>query len=231
MSTVSGSPRSEDFSSLHRRLDWRSGLLGCGVVSSVLYLVSIDLLAPLRHPDYHRYTDQMVSELLAIHAPTRPLLVWLFVPYNLMVLGFALGIWKFAGTQRMLRFAAAAMAAYGVSSSVGLLLTPMDLRGTVNSHRDSLHIANTFVMSIFIVTAMAFGGQMGTRLFRRYTYVTILLVMVFGGLAGYLARPMPEPTPWLGLAERVNIYATMTWFSLFAVSVGVSHKSRHQEGS
>jgi hypothetical protein len=30
---------------------------------------------------------------------------------------------------------------------------------------------------------------------------------------------MPGPTPWLGLAERVNIYATMPWFAVSLLRV------------
>jgi hypothetical protein len=161
----------------------------------------------------------MVSELMAVGAPTRTLLVWLFVPYNLLVLAFAVGVLASVKGKRATRLAATALVAYGVASTAGLLLTPMDLRGTVDSSRDTLHIAATFVMSILIVASIAFGAfGRGTR-FRLYSFATIATVCVFGALAGYLAGPMPGPTPWLGLAERVNIYATMLWISVFAVSL------------
>jgi hypothetical protein len=95
----------------------------------------------------------------------------------------------------------------------------MDLRGTVDSSRDTLHIAATLVMSVFIVAVMAFGAfAHGTR-FRLYSFATIATVVAFGALAGHLARPMPGSTPWLGLAERVNIYTTMLWILVFAVSL------------
>jgi hypothetical protein len=74
-----------------------------------------------------------------------------------------------------------------------------------------LHIIATIVMSIFIVAMMAFGAFAHGRRFRLYSLATIVAFVVFGAWAGFLARPMPGPTPWLGLAERVNIYATMLW--------------------
>jgi hypothetical protein len=184
-----------------------------------LYVISIDAIAALRYPDYHAYTSQMVSELMAVGAPTRTLLIWLFVPYNLLVFAFAAGVWASAMEKRPTRLTAAAFFAYGVVSTAGLLFTPMDLRGTVDSSRDTLHIAATFVMSLFIVAMMASGALAhGTR-FRLYSRATIATVVVFGALAGYLAGPMPGPTPWLGLAERINIYATMLWILVFAVSL------------
>ena len=200
-------------------IDARNALLACGVLSSLLYVISIDVIAAIRHPDYHGYTSQMVSELMAVGAPTRTLLTWLFVPYNLLVFAFAAGVLASAEGKRAMRLTAAALVAYGVASTAGLLLTPMDLRGTVASSRDTLHIVATCVMSLFIVAAMALGAVAHGKRFRRYSFATIATVVVFGALAGYLAGPMPGPTPWLGLAERVNIYATMLWMSVFAVSL------------
>ena len=202
-----------------RKFGWREALLGCGALSSVLYLLSIDLVAALRYPDYHGYTSQMVSELMAVGAPTRTLLMWLFLPYNLAVFGFALGVWASAGRNRATRLTAGALVGYGVLSTVGLLIAPMDLRGTVDSQRDTLHIATTFAMSIFIVAMLSFGAFVHGGRFRLYSFATIATVISFGVLAGFLARPMPGPTPWLGLAERVNIYATMIWILVFAISL------------
>lgn len=197
----------------------RKVLLLSGAASSVLYVVAIDVVAALRHSAYHGYTSQMVSELMAVGAPTRGLLIWLFVPYNLLVLALAAGVWASAGERRAVRFLAAALVGYGAVSTAGLLFAPMDLRGTVGSQRDAIHIAVTFVMSLFIVATMAAGAFVHGRWFRLYTFATIATVVVFGALAGFLARPMPGPTPGLGLAERVNIYATMLWLAVLAVSL------------
>ena len=200
----------------------RKVLLVGGVLSSLLYVISIDVIAALGYPDYHNYADQMVSELFAVGAPTRTLMVWLSIPYNFLVFVLAMGVWASAGGKRATRFTAAALVGYGAVSTAGLLLFPMDVRGTVESQRDSLHIIATIVMSMFIVAVMAFGAfaaldSHGTR-FRLYSFATIATVIVFGAWAGILARPMPGPTPWLGLAERVNIYATMLWVAVLAVS-------------
>ena len=196
----------------------RKVLLVGGVLSSLLYVIGIDVIAALRYPDYHNYADQMVSELFAVGAPTRTLMVWLSIPYNFLVFALAVGVWVSAGGKRATRFTAAALVGYGAVSTAGLLLFPMDVRGTVESQRDTLHIVATILMSIFIVAMMAFGAFVhGTR-FRIYSFATIATVIVFGAWAGILARPMPGPTPWLGLAERVNIYATMLWVAVLAVS-------------
>ena len=194
-------------------------LLVGGLLSSLLYVIGTDVIAAVRYPDYHNYANQMVSELLAAGAPTRTLMIWVCIPYNLLVFALAAGVWASAGGKRATRLAAAALIGYGAVSTAGLLLFPMDVRGTVQSQRDTLHIVNTIVMSMFIVAVMAFGAFAHGKRFRLYSFATIVTVVVFGAWAGFLARPMPGPTPWLGLAERVNIYATMLWMAVLAISL------------
>jgi hypothetical protein len=75
----------------------RKVLLVGGVLSSLLYVIGIDVIAALRYPDYHNYADQMVSELIAAGAPTRTVIVWLFLPYNFLVFALAVGVWASAG--------------------------------------------------------------------------------------------------------------------------------------
>jgi hypothetical protein len=58
----------------------RKVLLVGGVLSSLLYVIGIDVIVAPRYPDYHHYADQMVSELFAVGAPTRTLMVWLSIP-------------------------------------------------------------------------------------------------------------------------------------------------------
>ena len=93
----------------------RKVLLVGGVLSSLLYVIGIDVIAALRYPDYHHYADQMVSELFAVGAPTRTLMVWLLIPYNFLVFVLAMGVWASAGGKRAARFTAAALV-WGVAT-------------------------------------------------------------------------------------------------------------------
>jgi hypothetical protein len=44
---------------------------------------------------------------------------------------------------------------------------------------------------------------------------------VFGVLTSLQAGKMvaDEPTPWMGLTERINIYATMLWVTVLAIGL------------
>ncbi|HMM43775.1 MAG TPA: DUF998 domain-containing protein [Thermomicrobiales bacterium] len=206
----------------HPRLE--RTLLGCGVASSVLY-VAVDAIAAWRYEGY-RYSEQQVSELLAEGAPTRDLMVALnLIPYNLLIAAFAAGIWTAAGQRSAGRMTAAMMAAYAVAGATGGGLFNMDRREIIaageDTLRNSLHGPATMVMSLFIVLGMASGSRLLGKRFQYYSYGTIATLVLFGVLTSLQIPQMvaDEPTPWMGIEERVNIYATMLWIAALAIGL------------
>lgn len=203
----------------------RKILLGCGVVSSALYIAA-DLIGTLRYPGYS-WLDQEFSELTAEGAPTRPLMLALVeVPYNLLVLVLAAGLWTTAGPkQRAARLAAAGLVGYTVFGFVAGTITPMTTRAVMaageDTQRNAFHGPLTLVSDLFLAAGMGFAGQLlGTR-FRFYSYATIAGLVIFGALAGLQIPQMEanKPTPGMGLEERVNIYATMLWVAVLAIGL------------
>jgi hypothetical protein len=202
----------------------RKILLGCGIVSSVLYVVT-DVLGTLRYPGYS-YADQTFSELTAQGAPTRPLMVALNgIPYGVLVAAFAGGVWASAGPKRAARITRAMLLGYAAFGVAGGLVFPMRPREALaageGTLRNTMHIPATAVMSLFIVLAMGFGATLLEKRFRYYSYGTIAILLVFGVLASLQAGQMAanEPTPWMGIEERINIYATMLWVAALAIGL------------
>lgn len=195
----------------------RRAVLLCGVVSSVLYLTAIDVLAPLVRPGDHAYASQMVSELMAVGAPTRPLLLLPMLLYNLLVLVFATGVWASAEGRRARTLTAAALVGYGATSTAGLLLAPMDLRTAGISDQTRLHIWNTALQGLFIASVLAFGAFVHRGRFRAYSVATLVICLVSGALASLAAAQ--SSMRWIGLTERVNVYAWMAWLAVLALSL------------
>jgi hypothetical protein len=199
-------------------------LLVCGIASSVLYVVS-DLLGTLLYEGYS-YADQEVSELLAAGAPTRPLMVALIgIPYGVLVAAFAVGVWTSAAPKRPARITGAMLVAFAAIGMVTGVFFEMDQREVVAAGeatlRHSVHAPGTAVMSLFLLLAMGFGATLLGRRFRYYTYGTIVTLIVFGVLAGLQAGQLEanQPTPWMGIEERINIYATMIWVAVLAIGL------------
>jgi hypothetical protein len=191
----------------------RKLLLLCGILSSLLY-VATDAIASWRYEGYS-YADQNYSELLATGAPTRPFMLVVSVAYNLLVSAFAVGVCSSRDPKRSVRITGVMIIGYAVLSMITPLLFQMDMRGTEATARGSLHGVMTLLMSLLIVLSMGFGAFLVGRWFRYYSFVTIVIVITFGALTA-LQIPQLEAgqsTPWMGLTERINIYATMLWFA------------------
>ena len=55
--------------------------------------------------------------------------------------------------------------------------------------------------------------------FRLYSIGTILILILFGVLSGMDGTRVAAqlPTPWLGITERILIFATMLWVVVMAI--------------
>ena len=208
----------------------RKILLGCGVASSVLYVAS-DILVSWWDPNYS-YRDQSFSELLAPGAPTRPIMVVLTgVTYGVLVAAFGAGVWASVGQRRFGRITGALLAGYAVLGAVvGVYLsapTREVLEAGKETWRNTMHLPATAVMVLCILLAMGFGSTLLNRRFRYFSYAAILAILVFGVLAGLQAGRVAanQPTPWLGIVERGNIYAIMLWVAVLAMGLLRDQKS------
>jgi hypothetical protein len=95
----------------------------------------------------------------------------------------------------------------------------MHLRGAEGTITDIMHIALTSVTVLFILLAVGFGAAADGKRFRLYSILTILILLVFGALAGLDGPRVAAqlPTPWLGVTERITIYAYLLWLAMLAI--------------
>lgn len=202
----------------------RKALLGCGVAASVLYIAT-DIIGAMRYPGYH-YADQQISELFANGSPVRPFMVALNgVPYNLLLAAFAVGVWVATWRRLAGRVTAGLLGGYTVASTVGGLFFPMATREAMAAGQEAwhntMHLPVVAAISICLVLAMGIGATLLGGWFRWYSYGTIATLLAFGGLVSTQVTRIEanQPTPWMGIAERVNIYASMLWIAILAVGL------------
>jgi hypothetical protein len=198
----------------------RRALLACGVLSSLLY-VGIDVLAALRYGEYHSFTSRVISELMARGAPTKALVDPLFMLYGVLAGAFGVGVWMSAGGNRALRAAAALLLGQAVVGLPGPWFFAMNVRGSGDAKGDTPHIVLTAVIVLFIMAAAVCGGFALGKRFRLYSFATVATMLVSGALVAMEAPAMGtgEPTPWIGLMERINIGVFLLWVAALAVSL------------
>ncbi|HEY7681662.1 MAG TPA: DUF998 domain-containing protein [Gemmatimonadales bacterium] len=196
----------------------RKALLVCGILSSLVY-AGADVLGGIRYEGYG-FTSQTISELAAIGAPSRPLVVPLSITYDVLVIAFGLGVWGSAGRKRPLRFTAGLLVGLGVIGFAAPF-APMHVRGAELTLTDTMHIVLTSVTVLLILLAIGFGAIAFGKRFRLYSIGTILILLVFGTLAGLDGPRLAAnlPTPWMGVYERINIYGYLLWVVVLAITL------------
>ena len=197
----------------------RKILLICGIMSSVFY-TALNIFIPALWPAYNS-ASQTVSELSAIDAPTRSLWVWLCIPYTILVIAFALGVWISAGQNRSLRITGRLLIAYGILGAFWPF-APMHLRETLalggGTFSDTIHIFLGVVTETLFLGALGFAAGAFGKYFRLYSISTFVILLVFGLLTFKEAPGIAtnHPTPFIGIWERINIGVFLIWVIVLA---------------
>jgi hypothetical protein len=200
----------------------RKLLLGCGILSSLAY-VAANVLGARRWRDYS-LASHTISELSAMGAPSRPLVVPLLTTHGALVIPFGLSVWESAGRRRALRVTGALLVGLG-ASDLPAPFFPMHRREALargeRSRTDTVHIVLTSVNSVLIVLAIGFGSTAFGKRFRVYSIATILALVVTGGLTATQASRVEAnlPTPWAGVTERITIGGYLLWQVVLAIAL------------
>jgi hypothetical protein len=206
---------------------WRKALLVCGVASSLLYAL---MIWGIRYQGYSPIS-QVPSELTAIGAPTQALWARLGWIYTVLITAFGIGVWKSAGGNRAVRIVGGLILAY---ASLGLLwpFAPMHQRDVLaaggGTPSDTLHQVLGAVTVFLMFLAIGCGATAFGKRFRLYSIVTIVVLLMFGGLT-FLEAPrlqMNLPTPWIGLWERINITVFLMWIVALAAILWGPERAR-----
>jgi hypothetical protein len=208
---------------------WRKPLLTCGILGGVLY-VAMTLVVGLLWDGYST-ADQTISELSAIGAPTRPIWMALATIYTTLMMAFGWIVWQSA-PRRTLRILGALLFTQAV---FGIFWPPMHQRAVLaagsGTLTDTLHIVWTIVTSLFFMSALGFGAAGFGERFRFYSLATMAIVLACGVWSGTYAPWIQtnQPTPWVGVWERINTSAFMLWIVVLASTL-LRSETRHARG-
>jgi hypothetical protein len=194
-------------------------LLACGIVAPALF-VAMTLFVGLRWDSYSVANDT-ISELSALDAPTRPLWMWLSVPYTALMVAFGWAVWHTRGN-RALRMVGALVI---TQAMIGSFWPPMHQRTVLAADggtlTDTLHLVWAFMTMVLFFAVLGLGAAaFGTR-FRIYSILTIVVLLLCGAMtATFSARVQANlPTPGAGVWERLNVAAYMLWIAVLAMTL------------
>jgi len=194
---------------------WQNTLLACGILASLTY-VATDILASLRYAGYS-FSDQAVSDLVRVGAPTNGIVIPLVTLSSALATAFAFAVWAASGHGRALRGLSIMIFATAMNTPVLWNLLQMHVRGVPRTVPASLHIA--LATNPFALLAIAFGIAAFKGSFRAFSAATVLVLLeaaVFS-VSYITAIATNQPTPGMGLAERLSQYGYQFWQAALAV--------------
>lgn len=192
-------------------------LLMCGLLSSIGY-AAIDVAGALSYPVYD-YAAQAISELSAIGALTERLLGPLYVAFALLFTAFGVGVRASADGRKGLRVTAGLLIAVGLLGVFAWPFFPMHLRGAERSLTDSIHLVLGVIDVLLLALAIVLSSGAFGKGFRLYSWATMLVMLVAGGLSGLYVPSVGSglPTPYLGVVERISIAAWLLWIAVLSI--------------
>ena len=204
-------------------------LLGCGVLSSLLYFTITNIVGPMLYPGYS-LVSQVPSELFALGAPSQPYVSPPATAYSVLLLAFGIGVWLAAGGKRALRIAGVLLCLAAVLPLAMGPFTQIEPRGVAPTETSglsgTLHIIVYGALTpLLMFLYIGFGSAAFGNRFRLYSIATIVVILVAGILVGRDAPRVEAnlPTPRIGLTERILIFAYLLWIAVLAIKLIRTH--------
>jgi hypothetical membrane protein len=185
-------------------------LLICGILLPIIY-VGVDAISAMLYKGYS-YTDQAISELSAIGAPTSWIWVILNFVHNPLLIAFGAGVLMSAGQKRMLRITGILLIVAGVAG-FSWLFFPINTRENIGSATNTGHLVVSAITVFLMTLYISFGSGAKGKGFRLYSILTVIVMLFFGFWTGtYVPRVAAQlPTPWMGIIERVSVFSPIIW--------------------
>jgi hypothetical protein len=197
-----------------------TALLTCGILAALLYVAMTLLVGQLW--DGYSAGSQMISELSAIDAPTRPLWLLLGTVYSVLMIAFGWGVWTSSPHRRIPRVLGILLIIHGGFSAYW---PPMHQRAALaaggRTLTDTLHIVWTAVTGLLFLFEAALGAAAFGKRFRVYSVVSLVIALAAGAVTGTYTSDLEAnlPTPWAGVWERIGAGVYMLWVAVLAIAV------------
>jgi hypothetical protein len=97
----------------------------------------------------------------------------------------------------------------------------MHLRGSPATLTDTMHIVFAAIVVPLILLAIGSGAPAFGRRFRLFSIATLVVVFAAGALTGMQGPRVAanEPTPWIGVIERINVGGYLVWVAVLAIAL------------
>jgi hypothetical protein len=145
----------------------------------------------------------------------------------LLVIIFGLCVWSTVDRKLSQKITGILFVGYAIIGIITPAFFPAPMRGVEATVRNVIHLPLTALEVLFILLSIVFGAIANGKRFRLYSICSLVLITIFGVWGGTFVTRVAhnQPTPWLGVIERVNIYSYLIRQSSSAVPLGIVLKN------
>lgn len=201
--------------------DWlEQALLLCGVLAPVFYLATDRLAGKLLSG--YSYASQSMSELSAVGASTRSLVVWLNLVATVLMIAFGVGIWRTGDQALLMRIVGGLVIANASLGFIGVFLFPTHFGQRPDFATPG--VITMFLSVICFVLAMLFGAAAFAGWFRilsigiPVSYILLALLR----FATAASSPPEGAVSLIGTQERTMAYSFWLWAMALAIHLLLS---------
>jgi hypothetical protein len=190
----------------------QQALLYCGVFAPLLY-VGVDRLAGHLARGYD-FVSRSMSDLSAVDAPTRLLVVSVNVLSVALMIAFGIGVWRMAGHSALPRITASLVMGQALLGLVMVLF--FATRAGERPAASSAGVIVGAVAIVMLVLAIGFGAAAFSGWFR-FLSIGILAAYVILAAVRFAFPPADATVSLVGVQERTMLYAFLGWVLALAV--------------
>lgn len=187
-------------------------LLACGIFAAFLYEIA-DFLGIFLTTGYNFVSDT-AGLTTATGAFSRPYVLAVSILADLVLIGFAAGVWLTGEGNWPQRVMAAFIAANAIFALLGLAFFPMHPDQAVTSRANQLNTV-VMAMSMFCFVLAIIFGIPANHNWLRYVSLGIILFFVAATIIG-LILPRPHG-PTTGIQERTMVVFYLAWLIMQAL--------------
>lgn len=193
--------------------------LPCGILASLLY-IGIDILAGTSWQGYS-FISQSISDLTSTGAPTRSLVVSLYLVYAALMITFGWGVWQLGKQKSTMRIVGCLIIGNAILNSVVSLFFPLHRGEPMCTPANLMNVIPMAIGMFCFLGAMGFGAASFRNWFRFYSSGILFLYFVLSFVGVVLPSRIPawQRSPTTGIQERTMVIFYLSWVIALAINI------------